>query len=312
MDERVEEEIEALKAILMDEVIVKQEGNGTATIETDVFPATASDHSSQYVRVTLIFSLPVGYPDVMPTVDLKNPRGLDDSVLKIMKKDIETKMENLIGEPVVFEIIEVVRERLTESNLPSCHCVICLYGFSESDQFIKTQCYHYFHSYCLVCHLKTSERIYKEEQEKLPAWQRTSSYKQQCPVCRETITVDTENLSKAAPPIERENARNFEIDDNLLALQKKMAALFKHQQSRGGIIDLEAEESKLLLVTSPVSEENETTPGPSLTQNSHSTSATDYLGSSNSRRGVSRGARGIRGAFSAARKSRGHFYSTSR
>lgn len=61
-----------------------------------------------------------------------------------------------------------------------------------------------------------------------------------------------EALSKAAPPEERENARNFELDENLLMLQNKMAALFKHQQSRGGIIDLEAEESKLLLVTGTV------------------------------------------------------------
>lgn len=72
-------------------------------------------------------------------------------------------------------------------------------------------------------------------------------------MCREVITVDMEALSKAAPPEERESARNFELDENLLMLQKKMAALFKHQQSRGGIIDLEAEESKLLLVTGAVS-----------------------------------------------------------
>lgn len=81
--------------------------NGAIIIETDVFPATASDHSSQYVRVTLIVTLPVGYPDISPTIDLRNPRGLDDSLLQIMKKEIETKMENLVGEPVVFELIEV-------------------------------------------------------------------------------------------------------------------------------------------------------------------------------------------------------------
>lgn len=33
-----------------------------------------------------------------------------------------------------------------------------------------------------------------------------------------------------------------------------MAALFLYQQSRGGIIDVEAEENKLLLVTEPLSE----------------------------------------------------------
>lgn len=72
--------------------------------------------------------------------------------------------------------LQVVREHLTESNVPSCHCVICLYGFSENDHFIKTQCYHYFHSYCLCCHIISSEKIFKEEQEKLPAWQRTNTF----------------------------------------------------------------------------------------------------------------------------------------
>ncbi|EEB14705.1 RING finger protein, putative [Pediculus humanus corporis] len=295
----------------MDEVIVKHEENGTVTIETDVFPATASDHSSQYVRVTLIVTLPVGYPNISPTVDLKNSRGLDDSVLDVIKEELDLKIKNLVGDVVVFELIEVVREHLTESNLPSCHCVICLYGFSEEDQFVKTQCYHYFHSYCLACHIKSSERIFKEEQEKLPAWQRTTQFQQRCAVCREVISVDIDNLSKAAPPTERENARNFELDENLLALQKKMAALFKHQQSRGGIIDVEAEETKLLLVTSPVSESSETTPGPSVTQNSDSVIG----GHNNARREFYRGGRGgggFRGGFAASRKSRGHFYSASR
>lgn len=82
--------------------------NGTAVIETDVFPATASDHSSQYVRVTLVTSLPLGYPDVSPKVELKNPRGLDDSVLQIMEKEIKSKIESLVGEPVIFELIEVI------------------------------------------------------------------------------------------------------------------------------------------------------------------------------------------------------------
>ena len=81
--------------------------DGTAVIETDVFPATASDHSSQYVRVTLVASLPVGYPDVSPTVELKNPRGLDDLVLKIIEKEMEAKIQSLVGESVIFELIEV-------------------------------------------------------------------------------------------------------------------------------------------------------------------------------------------------------------
>jgi E3 ubiquitin-protein ligase RNF25 len=56
-------------------------------------------------------------------------------------------------------------------------------------------------------------------------------------------------LSSATPPLEVENARQFELSDELRGLQKQMAALFSHQKRRGGIIDPEAEDSKLLLVT---------------------------------------------------------------
>lgn len=52
-------------------------------------------------------NLPIGYPDKSPKTDLKNPRGLDDSILQCIKNKINTKIDNLVGEPVVFEIIEV-------------------------------------------------------------------------------------------------------------------------------------------------------------------------------------------------------------
>jgi len=59
-------------------------------------------------------------------------------------------------------------------------------------------------------------------------------------------------LSSAAPPFDVENARQFELSDELRSLQRQMASLFSHQKRRGGIIDPEAEDSKLLLVTDTV------------------------------------------------------------
>lgn len=48
----------------------------------------------------------------------------------------------------------------------------------------------------------------------------------------------------------------------LRALQAKMAALFLHQQSRGGIIDVEAEESKLLVLTDSGGDRQQDSPPP--------------------------------------------------
>lgn len=115
------------------------------------------------------------YPDLKPNYQLRNPRGLDDSSIENIRAAIEAKLNESVGLPVVFDLIDVVREHLTKSNLPSGQCVVCLYGFQEGDAFTKTECYHYLHSYCLARHLNASKKNYDEEQEKLPAWQRITS-----------------------------------------------------------------------------------------------------------------------------------------
>lgn len=70
-----------------------------------------------------------------------------------------------------------------------------------------------------------------------------------CPVCREPIDCDVEELRTALPPKDLDNAQNFEVTNELKLLQAKMNELFSYQKSRGGIIDPEAEENKLLLIT---------------------------------------------------------------
>lgn len=247
-DERVVDELEALKAILMDELTIKKDERGKAIgLETEVFPWTALDTQQQYVRVMLDIDLPLGYPDKPPCVCLRNPRGLDDSVLVNIDQQIREKCDEYLGQPVIFEIIEVVREQLTASNVPCCQCCICLYGFREGDHFTKTHCYHYFHSHCLAGHLTASERIFREEQDKLPAWQQTEKFQAVCPVCRAPIKYDVTELSAAPPPIDvTEAPRSFEPSEELRHLQQQMAALFLHQKRRGGIIQ---EENHLLLLT---------------------------------------------------------------
>ena len=76
-------------------------------IETVLFPSTGEDSQSQYVCVTLIVQLPVGYPDISPTISLRNPRGLDENTVRLMQSDAEAKCKDFIGQPVMFELIEV-------------------------------------------------------------------------------------------------------------------------------------------------------------------------------------------------------------
>lgn len=68
-------------------------------------------------------------------------------------------------------------------------------------------------------------------------------------MCREPISCDLKELEAAAPPKELDSAQNFEISSDLRKLQTQMRDLYIYQKSRGGIIDVDAEENKRLLIT---------------------------------------------------------------
>ncbi|XP_066597677.1 E3 ubiquitin-protein ligase RNF25 isoform X2 [Prorops nasuta] len=249
VDERVSDEIEALRAILLaDELQVKLNERGQPeSIETIVFPFTGEDSQSH----------------------LRNPRGLHEDTVQLMKNEAEAKCRDFIGQPVMFELIELIREHLTRSNRPTGQCAVCLYGFREGDEFTKTECFHHFHSHCLAAHVAAAERYYREEQEKLPQWQQDATNKFQaiCPVCRESINCDVETMWSAPPPIDVETATDFSVTAELRELQKQMATLYLRQQQRGGIIDPEAEGVKMLVRTEDdtASGEGRNPPGTSVT-----------------------------------------------
>ncbi|XP_067629251.1 E3 ubiquitin-protein ligase RNF25 [Eurosta solidaginis] len=247
------DEVESLEAILMDDVhITKNSQSGIPeVIETTVFPQVG-DEAEQYVCVTLQVIPTPEYPEESPHFKLLRPRGLDDIRLEDIKKACNKKLQECIGFPVVFDLIEVVREHLTGSNLPSGQCVICLYGFSDGDEFTRTECFHYLHSYCLGRHLSALRRTYKEEYDKLPSWlQKTvDPFKALCPVCREPIKDEEDSLRCAMPPSELENAPEFKLTRELRDLQQRMSALFIKQKSRGAIIDLDTEGGTVISIES--------------------------------------------------------------
>lgn len=144
-------------------------------IETVVLPTVGDKIESQYVCITLQVIFTANYPDAKPMYQLRNSRGLDDMSIAAIRAAVEAKLTESIGAPVVFDLIDVVREHLTHSNVPSGQCVVCLYGFQHGDDFTKTECYHYLHSYCLARHLDASQRNYQEEVDKLPGWQQKSA-----------------------------------------------------------------------------------------------------------------------------------------
>lgn len=91
---------------------------------------------------------------------------MDDQQVQQVLQRLGELAENMMGTPMVYQLIDQAQDLLvillisslkplqTESNIPKTDCVICLCPFEEgtgSDEFMKTQCVHYFHRLCDCC-----------------------------------------------------------------------------------------------------------------------------------------------------------------
>ena len=67
------------------------------------------------------------------------------------------------------------------------------------------------------------------------------------------------DLLKSPPPIsEKAEPLKYTISEDVKKMQRAMQELFLQQKEKGGIIDLEAEEKKYLVVTNSASSQDET------------------------------------------------------
>ncbi|XP_054066036.1 E3 ubiquitin-protein ligase RNF25 isoform X2 [Rissa tridactyla] len=198
-------EVEVLESIYLEELRVAR-GRGRWEpweISITLHPATAQDQDSQYVRFTLLLSVPPQYPNKAPEISIRNPRGLSDEQIQKISQTLRSVAEDRLGTEVLYELIEKGKEILTDNNIPHGQCVICLYGFQEREAFTKTQCYHYFHSHCLARyaqHMEEEILMQQEEREQHLAPSPKQEVGVQCPVCRETLVYDLCALKAAPPP----------------------------------------------------------------------------------------------------------------
>lgn len=105
-----------------------------------IFPSTADDTLQQYVCLTLVVELPLGYPDVAPVVSLRNPRGLDDSVLGRIDREVKEKCESYCGQAVIYELIEVCLQKQRHNLKHQCGFIYFMILFT-------------FYSYSHLCAL---------------------------------------------------------------------------------------------------------------------------------------------------------------
>ncbi|XP_066137208.1 E3 ubiquitin-protein ligase RNF25 isoform X2 [Saccopteryx bilineata] len=268
-------EIEVLESIYLDELQVVK-GNGRSSpweVNITLYPATAEDQDSQYVCFTLVLQIPAQYPNEVPHISIRNPRGLSDEQIHKISQALSQVAKAGLGTAMLYELIEVYyfhpqellkkgKEILTDNNIPHGQCVICLYGFQENEAFTKTPCYHYFHCHCLARYIQHMEHELQaqgegQEQERQHAATKQEAVGVQCPVCREPLVYDLASLKAAPEPLQPMEL--YRPSAEILRQQEELKRLYQRQQEKGGIIDLEAERNRyfISLQQPPVSSEPE-------------------------------------------------------
>lgn len=240
LEDEVDSELFALASIYEDKL--KLDGDDDKVITITIYPATAEDKSAQYVFLEILFVLPKSYPVSPPQISFSLSRGLSDSSLADLKCKMDELVKSREGECLLFDLMELAKDSLTINNIPSGQCSICLSDFQEGDDFLKTECYHYFHCYCLGNYCK---HFIANSEDKKYSTKNASNATVPCPICRLPIELKMHELYNAKSPIDDTVT---EPDQQLLEQHhKKFSELYQKQLKNGGLIDLEYEQNKFLL-----------------------------------------------------------------
>ncbi|BFZ18887.1 hypothetical protein BsWGS_21926 [Bradybaena similaris] len=252
-----ETELESLEAIYINELTYSRTSDGQVEkIELLVHPATGHDVTKQYVCMTLVFTISSKYPNEPPEIVIRNPRGLGEEEVTSLVADMLLKAEEMKGEPMLYTLIEMAKDSITEGNIPHCPCVVCLEHFLQRDSFHRTACYHYFHSRCLYKYLLHAQaQLEVEEKEaserrhlEVGGSDKDKSGKIICPVCRSPLDEESLAVTCSRKELEEdEKAEEFVIPEDLKEQQRKMLEMYEQQKAKGGIIDLEHEKNKYLV-----------------------------------------------------------------
>ncbi|XP_054614380.1 E3 ubiquitin-protein ligase RNF25 isoform X2 [Dunckerocampus dactyliophorus] len=249
MESDVQCEIEVLQSIYLEDLQVTRTQDRRWEVSLVLYPSTAEDSGSQFVRLTLTLTLDEQYPCSSPHISIHNPRGLSDDKLSSVHKCLQMEAESCVGSPVLYQLIEKAKEILTDSNIPHGNCVICLYGFKEGETFTKTRCYHYFHSHCLGRYASHSEKELRLLEKEM-AEDKTAARHQEltvvCPVCREPLAYDLDQLLASTAPHLPE-LDGAAIESSFQQKWRELQKVLERQRRRGGVIDPEVESNRFLI-----------------------------------------------------------------
>lgn len=117
------EEVQLLLAMYPDEITLtprkpNSDSNSIGTLAIIVTPRTAMDEATCFIRGCLTFHISSKHPDEPPRFSLSDMKGLPDDLIRELQRLLETKSKELVGQPSLFELIEV---RLCEF---CCFCFV--------------------------------------------------------------------------------------------------------------------------------------------------------------------------------------------
>ena len=112
--EEQEQEIEAIKYIFMEDLVVIEE----KPYKFEVLLKANNEEGRNHLQLKVTFELPENYPAEIPSVRLKNlsPDIIDNNLLLLFEKLLTKKGEDVVGSPMIYEMCEALRERLGEMN----------------------------------------------------------------------------------------------------------------------------------------------------------------------------------------------------
>ncbi|KAL4003111.1 RWD domain family protein [Acanthocheilonema viteae] len=255
----VEEEVEVLRSIYGDELVVERnftENESPITLSMKIRPSLS--HSLCATSVHAVIKLPEQYPKISPKVYLRQQRGFDESSANILQKSIQEYIEASIDMPILYDIFQMIQKFVeTEQNFPCTVCPVCLDGFSaETSTFCTSNCDHYIHQNCFICYVNYTRNEIKKELSEWPEDMKSKvDQVLKCPICRtplseqdlsivgqELITLDEAIADKG----------KFEFNwEEWRVKREELQLVFERQKARGGIIDPE-EERKRYLITEDV------------------------------------------------------------
>ncbi|ESN93667.1 hypothetical protein HELRODRAFT_180762 [Helobdella robusta] len=192
-------------------------------VKLPIHPATGEHIDRRWVSITLNVALPNEYPNVVPKIHLTRPRGISEEHYNSLQASLDNVAQENIGLPMLYNLFEHAKDSLTNNNMPSTHCTICMDSFRENPDyenqnnpskeniekkhrtFIKTTCYHYFHVRCLWRYKTFLEDALAAERLNQPS---TSFHhfngnsqpnnrcdEMACPICRYDISTDLKSLN---------------------------------------------------------------------------------------------------------------------